>query len=118
MDELTPRFDMTRDPIPTRWFLRPLTYLLSLPDTLLHRTRIHKEGVEGLKPPYVLLCNHNASMDFKVATIAMFPHRANYVVAIDGFIRREALLRSPRRRRLTFRSLLRSPRCRRKKRRS
>ena len=26
------RFDMKRPPVPTRWFLRPLTYLLSAPD--------------------------------------------------------------------------------------
>ena len=32
-------------------------------------------------------------MDFKVATKAIFPHRANYVVAIDGFWKREWLLR-------------------------
>ncbi|MBR3272546.1 MAG: 1-acyl-sn-glycerol-3-phosphate acyltransferase, partial [Clostridia bacterium] len=50
-------------------------------------------GMENIKPPYVLLCNHNAFMDFKVATMAMFPHRANYIVAIDGFIGREWLLR-------------------------
>jgi 1-acyl-sn-glycerol-3-phosphate acyltransferase len=49
--------------------------------------------MEGIKPPYLLLCNHNAFLDFKVATIATFPHRANYVVAIDGFIGREWLLR-------------------------
>lgn len=90
--ELT-RFDMQRPPVPTRWYLRPLTYLLSAPDNLLHRNRLSKVGCEGLKPPYLLLCNHNAFMDFKVATKAMFPHRANYVVAIDGFIGREELLR-------------------------
>ena len=32
-------------------------------------------------------------MDFKVATAAVFPNRANYVVAIDGFLKREWLLR-------------------------
>ncbi len=32
-------------------------------------------------------------MDFKVATKAIFPHSANYVVAIDGFWKREWLLR-------------------------
>lgn len=89
----TKRFDMQRDPVRTKWYLRPLTYLLSAPDTWIHRTRITKIGVEGLKPPYVLLCNHNAFLDFKVATRAIFPHRANYVVAIDGFIGREQLLR-------------------------
>lgn len=87
------RFDMKRLPIPTRWFLRPLTWLLSAPDVLLHQTTIIKNRTDNLKPPYLLLCNHNAFLDFKVATIATFPHRSNYVVAIDGFIGREELLR-------------------------
>ena len=91
--ELT-RFDMKKAPIRTRWYLRPLTYLLSVPDTVKHKTQITRIRTEGLKPPYLLLCNHNAFLDFKVATRAIFPHRANYVVAIDGFIGREQLLRN------------------------
>ena len=87
------RFDMTQPPRRTAWYLRPLTYLLSAPDVLLHRAEITKLRTEGLKPPYLLLCNHNAFLDFKVATMATFPHRANYIVAIDGFIGREKLLR-------------------------
>ena len=58
-----------------------------------HGAVIRREGTEGLKPPYVMLCNHNAFLDFKVATMAIWPNRANYVVAIDGFIGREELLR-------------------------
>ncbi|MBR5349566.1 MAG: 1-acyl-sn-glycerol-3-phosphate acyltransferase [Lachnospiraceae bacterium] len=88
------RFDMAKPPVRTKWYLRPLTILLSLPDVWKHRVKITKVGTEGLKPPYVLLCNHNAFMDFKVATKAIFPKRANYVVAIDGFIGREKLLRN------------------------
>ena len=87
------RFDMKRPPVRTKWYLRPLTWLLSAPATAKHRTVITRTGMDGIRPPYVLLCNHNAFMDFKVATMAMFPHRANYVVAIDGFIGREQLLR-------------------------
>ena len=87
------RFDMKRPPVPTRWFLRPLTYLLSAPDVKKHGAIIRRDGTEGLKPPYVMLCNHNAFLDFKVATMAIWPNRANYVVAIDGFIGREELLR-------------------------
>ncbi|MBO4298639.1 MAG: hypothetical protein J5998_07550 [Clostridia bacterium] len=87
------RFDMVARPRRTKWYLRPLTIAMSLPAVLRHRTQIAKTGVEGLRPPYVLLCNHNAFMDFKVATRAIWPHRANYVVAIDGFIGREKLLR-------------------------
>ncbi len=87
------RFDMAAPPVRTRWFLRPLTVGISLPEVLRHRTRLVRRGTEGLKPPYVLLCNHNAFFDFKVATMAIRPYRANYVVAIDGFIGREKLLR-------------------------
>lgn len=87
------RFDMNADPVRTKWYLRPITILLSLPDVIKHKNIIHKDRTEGLKAPFVLLCNHNAFMDFKVATKAIFPMRANYVVAIDGFIGREKLLR-------------------------
>ena len=93
MDQSIQRFDMKKPPTPTKWYLRPLTWLLSAPDVLKHRSQIRRVGMEGVQPPYVLLCNHNAFLDFKVATMAMFPHRANYVVAIDGFIGREKLLR-------------------------
>ena len=87
------RFDMNRPPVRTRWYLRPLTFILSYPDVRKHRAVIRKHGTEDLKPPYILLCNHNAFLDFKVATMCTWPHRANYVVAIDGFIGREKLLR-------------------------
>lgn len=87
------RFDMIKKPIRQRSFLRPVTWLLSYPSTWKHRLKVHKKGMEGLKPPYLLLCTHHAFIDFKVTTAAIFPHRANYVVAIDGFIGREWLLR-------------------------
>ena len=93
MEQALTRFDMKRPPVRTKWYLRPITWALSAPAVLRHRTVIRKTGMEGVKPPYVLLCNHNAFLDFKVATMAMFPHRANYIVAIDGFIGREKLLR-------------------------
>lgn len=88
------RFDMKKPPVRTKWYLKPLTMLLSAPDNLAHRNKLTKINCEGLKPPYVLLCNHNAFMDFKVATKVIYPHSANYVVAIDGFIGREQLLRN------------------------
>lgn len=87
------RFDMVKKPIRQRGFLRPVTWLLSYPSTWKHRLKVNKKGMEGLKPPYLLLCTHHAFIDFKVTTAAIFPHRANYVVAIDGFIGREWLLR-------------------------
>ncbi|MBR6918494.1 MAG: hypothetical protein IKN38_09955, partial [Clostridia bacterium] len=54
------RFDMKAPPIRTRWFLRPITYLISLPDVKRHGLKLKKIGTKGLKPPYLMLCNHNA----------------------------------------------------------
>lgn len=88
------RFSTAMAPIRTKWYLRPLIGLLCLPDLIRHRVRVERIGTKGLKPPYLLLCNHNAFLDFKVATKAIWPNRANYVVAIDGFIKREKLLRN------------------------
>ncbi|MBQ4290375.1 MAG: 1-acyl-sn-glycerol-3-phosphate acyltransferase [Clostridia bacterium] len=93
MKEEFERFDMSRRPTRTKWYLHPVTIAVSLPDVIRHRTVLKRSGTEGLKPPYLLLCNHNAFFDFKVATRAIWPSRANYVVAIDGFIGREKLLR-------------------------
>ncbi len=88
------RFDMNIPPRRTKWYLRPITILISLPDVIKHKVRITKNGMDSIKPPYILLCNHNAFLDFKVATKCIWPSTANYVVAIDGFIGREKLLRN------------------------
>lgn len=85
------RFDMKKKPM--RMHLRPLMWALCFPMAATHRNKLTKIGMEGVKPPYLLLCNHNSFMDFTVAIKAVFPHRANFVVAIDGFIKREWLLR-------------------------
>jgi len=88
------RFDMLRKPQKQKWFLRPLTWIISFPTVWGHRLKVNKVNMKGLKPPYILLATHHAFVDFSVTTAAIFPHPANYVVAIDGFIGREWLLRS------------------------
>ena len=87
------RFDMSRPPTRTKWYLKPVTYLISKPVLMSHRQILTKKGMDGIKPPYLMLCNHNAFMDIMAAAAAVYPDRANYVVAIDGFIGREKLLR-------------------------
>lgn len=78
-----PRFDMLA--YPRRQKLRPIAWAISYPDVWKHQAHIQKIRMDGIKPPYILLCNHNAFLDFKVTTAAIFPHRSNSVVAIDGF---------------------------------
>ena len=83
MQDTFARFDMLA--IPKKQKLRPLAWAISYPDVWKHKAKIQKINMDGIQPPYVLLCNHNAFLDFKVTTAAIFPLRANYVVAIDGF---------------------------------
>lgn len=88
------RFDFDKKPVKEKFFLTPLAYLLSFPTVWSRKLKINKVGMKGLKPPYILLATHHAFIDFKVTTAAIFPRRANYIVAIDGFINREWLLRN------------------------
>ena len=91
MLDQVPRFDTAR--APQRQHLGWLIRLLSVPVLLKHGNRLTKHDMEGVKAPYFLLCNHNAFMDFMVASRAIWPARANFIVAIDGFLHREWLLR-------------------------
>ena len=79
------RFDRGKEPVRQRRILQPITWAASFPAYWKHKGKLQKINMEGLKPPYLLLCNHNAFMDFFVMTVALFPHRANYIVAVDGF---------------------------------
>jgi hypothetical protein len=88
------RFDMARPPMRQWRVLTPVTWVAAFPRVWVHRSKVDKSGVPaGLKPPYFLLCNHNSFLDMNVTIQAIFPHRANYVVAVDGFIGIEGLLR-------------------------
>ncbi len=88
-----PRYDLKQMVAPQSRWLTPVTWALSYPDVWKHHTRITRD-LQGIKPPYILLANHNSFFDFKALTAAIFPHRANYVVALDGFIGREWIMRA------------------------
>ena len=87
-----PRYDMSKRPNTPR--LRLLTYLLSYPSVKKHKTKVIRTNMEGIKPPYILLGNHNAYQDVNVMLNVTFPSKITYVIAIDGFIGREWILRT------------------------
>lgn len=87
------KFDMVKKAKKQAWYLKPLAWALSFPDLWARKSVVNKVNMEGLKPPYVLLCTHHAFLDFKVTTKCIFPHGGTYIVAIDGFIKREGIMR-------------------------
>ena len=87
------KFDMQAPPKKQAWYLKPITWIASFPELIARRSKLRRHNLKGLKPPYFMLCTHAAFLDFKVATKAIFPHGATYIVAIDGFIGREKIMR-------------------------
>ncbi len=89
------RFDMAEEPRRFRWYLRPIAGLICAPYLIKYKPRItYHNGADTYKGPFILLCNHNAFMDFSVAYKLLKGRFPNFVVAIDGFIGREGLLRN------------------------
>lgn len=77
--------DFTKPPRKGSVILYPIAWMLSIPTMKWHKLRIEKTSMEGLKPPYLLLSNHQSFYDLNLLQTAIFPHRANYVSAIDAF---------------------------------
>lgn len=90
------RFDFSENPRRFRPYLRPIAGLICAPYLRKYHPRItYRGGAEKeIEGGYLLLCNHNAFMDFSVAYSLLKGRYPNFVVAIDGFIGREWLLRS------------------------
>ena len=87
------RFDMKKPPKKVKWFLKPLIPLIVNGGIKKHKPVITRIDTSDLKAPFLLLCNHNAFFDFSVAEYVLEKNEGNYVVAIDGFLKREWLLR-------------------------
>ena len=77
-----------RQPLIIVW----LIYILSRIMLIGQKYKIEKINTENLKPPYILLSNHQYFVDFELAAIATYPHRINNVVSIDGYYRRPWLM--------------------------
>lgn len=87
------KFKMNAKPIVQLKPLRPIIWAYSYVRRALHRGKLTKVNMEGLKAPYVLICNHNAFFDFYVMSTATAPVGGVYPAAVDDFIGREAILR-------------------------
>lgn len=47
---------------------------------------IEKINMDGLKPPYILLCNHTQFADFIVSFKAVHPYNFNNIATLDGYV--------------------------------
>lgn len=79
------KYDFTKPPRKGSVILYPIAWMIALPSMKYHRLQVEKIDTEGLKPPYLLLSNHQSFYDLKVLQSVLFPKRANFVTALDAF---------------------------------
>jgi len=87
-------YDIARSPRRQALWSLPIIWGISYFFLKLYKVKIRKINTKGLKPPYILLCNHIQFLDFMVSAIANFPYRINNIVSIDGFNISPFLLRA------------------------
>ena len=87
-------YDIARNPRRQALWTLPIVWVISYIILKLYKVKIRKINVNGLKPPYILLCNHMQFLDFMVSAMANYPYRINNIVSIDGFNLSPFLLRS------------------------
>ena len=86
------RYRNAKYPIRQPIFFVWLIWILSKIMLTGKKYKVEKVNMEGLKPPYMVLSNHMAFIDFELTAMVTHPHRVNNVVALDGFHQRPWLM--------------------------
>ena len=86
------RYKTNKYPIRQPLIIVWLIWLLSKIMLIGKKYKVEKINMEGVKPPYLLLCNHQYFIDFELCAMLTAPHRVNNVVSIDGYYRRPWLM--------------------------
>lgn len=94
MSKKTEAFDTKRKPS------KPLPVLMPIEwggtkyfSSIAGGASVTRVNCEGLKPPFLILCNHGSFIDFPLVVKAIFPYRTSWVISIEEFIGREWLMR-------------------------
>ena len=85
-------YNTGKTPIRQPLYLTALIWVLSFFALLGKKKKVEKINMEGLKPPYMILSNHQSFLDFELTAMGTWPHRVNNVVNVDGYIKRAWLM--------------------------
>ncbi len=77
-----------RQPIYLTWLIWVLSQIMLLGK----KKKVERIGMEGLKPPYMILSNHLSFVDFELVALGTYPQRMNNVVNVDGYYLRPWLM--------------------------
>ena len=80
------RYNYARYPMHQTKFWTGLIWVLSRFALIGKEYKVEKIGMEGLKPPYIMLSNHMHFIDFELAAMGTGMHPLSNVVSIDGYV--------------------------------
>ena len=86
------RYNTAKYPLRQCKFITWLIHMLCKIGLSGRKYKIEKINMEGLKPPYFMLSNHQYFVDFQLADHITYPHKVNNVINIDGYINRAWLM--------------------------
>ncbi len=108
----TEKFDMEKPPVKQTFWVKLGLAMLAYAGKFLYRGKLKKVRMEGVKPPYVLFCNHNCPLDYFIMVAATAFQGGVYAAAPNVFLNIESLVRKlgcmPTRKFTTDISLIRS----------
>lgn len=85
--------DTRAKPIKPKPYLMAVEWAGTWPMTMKANAKIRRINFEGLKPPYLILCNHSSFLDFPLVVRGIFPHRCSWVISVEEFIGKDWLMR-------------------------
>lgn len=77
-----------RQPIYLTWLIWALSQIMLMGK----KKKVERIGMDGLKPPYMILSNHMSFVDFELVSVGTYPQRMNNVVNVDGYYLRPWLM--------------------------
>ena len=80
------RYNYARYPMHQTKFWTGLIWVLSKFALIGKEYKVEKIGMDGLKPPYIMLSNHMHFIDFELAAMGTGMHPLSNVVSIDGYV--------------------------------
>lgn len=80
------RYKTAKYPLHQTKFWTWLIWILSRIALIGKDYKVETIGMEGLKPPYMLLSNHMHFIDFELTAQATYPYPVSNVVSIDGYV--------------------------------
>lgn len=87
------KMDLTEKPRRHTWYTNLLAKVVCFVGVHICRLRIHRYNMENVKPPYIILGNHQSFIDFMVTVYAFKPYNLHIVGDPEAFLKKENLVR-------------------------